>query len=228
MGRWTGFLKASKILSRKGLKQFLTERLELIPPGAKALNVGSGGEIQAIIETIAARKGFTVTSTDVDPIRKPDVVDDITRSSFPDASFDAVIMMEVLEHVTDPQRAALEIHRLLKPGGALILSAPFIFPLHDRPYDFYRFTKYGLAHLFKDFDDLVVRERNNWMEAILVLLARTVADSSIPKLASAALLALAFLLFPLAILIGKLLPSDFLATGYVISAKKSLTPRHSI
>lgn len=223
MGRWTGFLKASKVLSRKGLNQFLMERLELIASGARVLNVGSGGEMQAAVEAMAAKNGFTVTNTDVDPDRKPDVVDDITKSSFPDANFDAVVIMEVLEHVVDPMRAASEIHRLLKPGGALILSTPFIFPLHDRPYDFYRFTKYGLAHIFRDFDDLTVRERNSWAEAILVLLARTTAESSVPKIVSAAFLATAFCLLPLALLFAKLLPTDFLATGYVVSGKKSLS-----
>lgn len=220
MGLWTYFLKASKILSRKGLNQFLTERLDLISSGAKVLNVGSGGEMQAIVEAMAAKNGFTVMNTDVDPARKPDVVDDITKSSFPDANFDAVVIMEVLEHVVDPIRAASEIHRLLKPGGALILSTPFIFPLHDRPYDFYRFTKYGLAHIFGDFGDLIVRERNSWAEAILVLVARMVSESSAPRVISAILLLIVFVLLPFALLAGKLLPTDFLTTGYLVNGKK--------
>jgi 2-polyprenyl-3-methyl-5-hydroxy-6-metoxy-1,4-benzoquinol methylase len=220
VGLWTYFLKASKILSRKGLNQFLTERLDLISSGAKVLNVGSGGEMQAIVEAMAAKNGFTVMNTDVDPARKPDVVDDITKSSFPDANFDAVVIMEVLEHVVDPIRAASEIHRLLKPGGALILSTPFIFPLHDRPYDFYRFTKYGLAHIFGDFGDLIVRERNSWAEAILVLVARMVSESSAPRVISAILLLIVFVLLPFALLAGKLLPTDFLTTGYLVNGKK--------
>ena len=54
-----------------------------------------------------------------------DIVGDITSIPEPDASFDAILCVEVLEHVPDPLAALRELGRLLKPNGQLILTAPF-------------------------------------------------------------------------------------------------------
>src|SRR3990170_749317 len=64
-----------------------------------------------------------------------------------DDSYDTAICLEVLEHTPDPFRAAGEIHRILRPGGILVLSVPHLSRLHDVPDDYYRFTKYGLQEL---------------------------------------------------------------------------------
>lgn len=189
--------------------------------GSHVLNVGSGGDIQKMVDDVAVKRGVTVISTDIDPARAPDVVDDITRSSFPDETFDAVIIMEVLEHVPEPHRATLEIHRLLKPGGRLIASTPFLFPIHDRPHDYFRYTKYGLSYLFRDFDNLKVRERNSWAEAVLVLIARLPMERGRAfRVATPVFVLAAYAFFPLAILAAAILPSDFLTTGYVVSGLK--------
>lgn len=67
---------------------------------------------------------------------------------FPDGHFANVLCMSVLEHLQDPPGAIREMRRVLKPGGRMILSVPFIFPIHDAPGDYWRFTKFGLRHLF--------------------------------------------------------------------------------
>lgn len=59
-------------------------------------------------------------------------------------SIDTVILLEVLEHLEHPSRALEEIFRVLKPGGTLLLSMPFLYPLHDPPFDFQRYTSFGL------------------------------------------------------------------------------------
>jgi SAM-dependent methyltransferase len=91
-----------------------------------------------------------------------DVHQDIQAMSFDDASFDAVICLEVLEHVPDPFRAVNEIKRVLRPRGRLFLTVPFLTSYHgksgcsaaheDYP-DFWRFTHEGLKYLFADFTD---------------------------------------------------------------------------
>jgi SAM-dependent methyltransferase len=63
--------------------------------------------------------------------------------------FDSALCTSVLEHLEEPERAIRECHRLLKPGGVAVYSIPFIWHVHEEPRDFFRYTKYGLAHLFE-------------------------------------------------------------------------------
>lgn len=69
---------------------------------------------------------------------------------FPDQQFDTILCTEVLEHTRQPFQVMHELARLLKPNGHLILSVPFIYPIHEAPYDHWRFTSHGLAVLCRD------------------------------------------------------------------------------
>jgi SAM-dependent methyltransferase len=71
---------------------------------------------------------------------------------FQDACFDTVFSTQVLEHVPRPWLAAVEIARVLKAGGILILSCPQYWVLHEIPHDYFRFTPYGLRVLFPEAD----------------------------------------------------------------------------
>jgi len=101
-----------------------------------------------------------------------DVVADAHALPFKDAEFDVVLCTEVLEHLHTPVKAISEMSRVLKKGGLVILTTRFIFPLHDTPHDYYRYTKYGLEHLFRDWDILELREEANTAETIAVLIQR--------------------------------------------------------
>ena len=69
-----------------------------------------------------------------------------------DGSIDCVITVSTLEHVRYPQRVMKEILRILKPGGVLYVSVPFVFPFHSDPHDNYRFSSDGVRILCEDFD----------------------------------------------------------------------------
>ena len=84
-------------------------------------------------------------------LNKVDVICPATALAFDDGSFDTVFSTQVLEHVDDHQRAFAEINRVLKPGGYFIFSVPFTWELHEEPYDFFRFTKYGIRFLMSKF-----------------------------------------------------------------------------
>jgi SAM-dependent methyltransferase len=77
----------------------------------------------------------------------------------PDQSFDTALMSEVLEHLERPLDALVEAHRLLRPGGKIILTAPLVWVLHEEPRDFFRFTPHGLVHLLSSagFQDVHVQ-----------------------------------------------------------------------
>lgn len=70
-------------------------------------------------------------------------------------SFDVILCTEVLEHVSDTYHAFAELARLLKPGGRLILTVPFAYPLHEEPFDFVRMTPYQIYECARQ-NDMVV------------------------------------------------------------------------
>lgn len=80
-------------------------------------------------------------------------------SSYPPDAYDFVILDEILEHVARPWVAVEEIRRILKPGGCLITSSPFLIAEHRMPKDYWRFTKDGVAVLLSGFATV---ETHSW------------------------------------------------------------------
>ena len=77
------------------------------------------------------------------------------------SSYDSAICLEVLEHLPNPDKGLKEINRILKDKGVLIISVPHLSRLHDEPYDFYRYTRYGLISMLEGngFQVVSLRER---------------------------------------------------------------------
>jgi SAM-dependent methyltransferase len=71
------------------------------------------------------------------------------QQPFRDGSFDTVVGFSMLTYLPEPVRMIEEAHRVLRPGGTLILEFTQMVPLHDEPWDFFRFTRYGAEHLLR-------------------------------------------------------------------------------
>ncbi len=136
--------------------QFLVER-ELRKYAAnktnkKILEIGSG--------TSSYRNFFEKCSflaTDIRKFSGVDEIADVTKLQYKSNSFDIVICVSVLEHVKDYNKAVSEIFRVLKPGGETVIAVPFLFPLHDVPGDYWRFTVYALKEILKKFSKVIVK-----------------------------------------------------------------------
>lgn len=63
--------------------------------------------------------------------------------------FDSVFSSEVLEHVFNPDEILPEIHRVLKPGGKMLMTVPFCWNEHEVPYDYARYSSFGISHLLQ-------------------------------------------------------------------------------
>lgn len=89
---------------------------------------------------------------------KPDIEWDGITMPVPASSMDSVILTEVLEHCPEPGRVLREASRVLRPGGLLFLTVPFIWPFHDTPHDEFRYTPYSLGRLLREagFADIVI------------------------------------------------------------------------
>ena len=210
----------TKRLSRDGLYEFLAAEYAKLPIGAAVLCVGAGGDIGRQLQSFAVEKRFAVTAFDADPGRKPDIVGDICDHDFNGKRFDAVVISEVLEHVAAPDRCLAAIRAALKPGGRLILTVPFCLPIHDRPQDYFRFTRHGLELLLRDFDTVEVRERNSYFEALDVLWVRLYQTGGIAARRFSRLLVpwIYYVKRPVSRLLGRLIRTDALTTGYVVTA----------
>ncbi|MBI5516079.1 MAG: class I SAM-dependent methyltransferase [Deltaproteobacteria bacterium] len=77
----------------------------------------------------------------------PDVVGDAEGLPFPDGAFDAAVSFQVLEHVPSPWRAVEELSRVVKPCGTVLFTVPGVWPAHELPHDYWRFTEEGLRAL---------------------------------------------------------------------------------
>lgn len=78
-----------------------------------------------------------------------EVVGVAERLPFAGEVFDCVFALEVLEHVTDVESAIAEVLRVLKPGGEVLITVPFVYPIHEAPHDYRRFTQFGLQSLLE-------------------------------------------------------------------------------
>lgn len=208
-----------KVMSRKNLYEFLSSEVSALPEKSRILKVGAGGEVERVVRR-SLPDGCNLTTLDIDKKRRPDVLADITEVSF-DNEFDAVVMAEVLEHVRKPHVAIDRVYAALKSNGKLIITAPFVFPLHDRPHDYFRFTKYGLRYLLSDFCDVKIMERNGWYEALYVLRVRLLLEQDVPRLHKLLFSVAAIILYPWASFISATGKTDFVTSGYTAVAVKS-------
>jgi SAM-dependent methyltransferase len=125
----------------------------------------------------------------------PDFLGDARSIPVRTASADIVFSSQVIEHVPHPDRMIRECARVLKPGGHLIVTGPFYWPLHEEPNDFYRFTKYGFARLLGDagFSGWEITEDGgDWAQLALALNLRLNSMVTVPLRCMANLLGPAF------------------------------------
>lgn len=80
---------------------------------------------------------------------------------FDDASFDAVVFFQVLEHVFNPDRFLGEVARVLRDGGQVLLTVPFVWDEHEQPHDYARYSSFGLRHLLASHGLEVVEHRKS-------------------------------------------------------------------
>jgi SAM-dependent methyltransferase len=98
----------------------------------------------------------------LDPNASPNIFADVNQTPVSSGSVDCIICTEVLEHIPDPHACVNEIFRLLRNGGTVFVSVPFIYPIHADPFDFQRFTEDGLRNLFGDFSQVEIFQMGSY------------------------------------------------------------------
>ncbi len=115
---------------------------------SKVLDIGSGDSSHAeLLDSSNRLVRLDYPETNRRYSVRPDVFGDACRLPVRSEVFDAVLLLEVLEHLPCADAALEEIHRVTRPKGTLYLSVPFLYPTHDAPQDFQRYTTHGLRAL---------------------------------------------------------------------------------
>lgn len=115
------------------------------------LDIGGGGR-GSHYRFLEIESGATIRVADIVPRKGTDFVLDITKTPvpLPDGSQDAVLMFNILEHLASHTHALGEARRLLRAGGLLIGTVPFLVNVHPDPHDYLRLTKEALLRLFNE------------------------------------------------------------------------------
>jgi SAM-dependent methyltransferase len=147
-------LNSSRVHLRRLLATFAGE----LPPGSRVLDAGAGN---------APYRGLfrqhVYETADLHP--RSTHVCNLHAIPLPDASFDAIVSTQTLEHTQEPAQVLRELFRVARPGARILLSAPFVYEEHLQPNDFYRFTSFGFRHLFEQTGFAV--ERIEWLEGYM-------------------------------------------------------------
>ncbi len=144
------FLKLRMDGERYSIVNFIKNSAKLLEKNELVLDAGAG--------TRPYKKYFSHTryeSTDFENIfdqeskTRHNFICNLDNIPKPDNHYDTIINTQVLEHVPEPEKVLREFNRILKPNGKLFLTAPQGWGIHDAPFHFFNFTKYGLEYLFK-------------------------------------------------------------------------------
>ena len=137
-------VKNLRITYTKTKRIFMQRCFSEEPIAGPVLEIGSGRDK---FNRMLFVKKYKVVTSNIYPKNVVDYICSVNCFPFKDNKFGCVICEHVLEHVEEPAKAIDEIKRVLKPKGLLILIVPFSWPIHEKPYDLWRFSEEGLRHL---------------------------------------------------------------------------------
>ena len=164
----------SRAIGTRAWSDAAVSRIAATSKGLKVLEIGSGrqdlGENAYSLARLFTEADFV--QSDVNPAFGHRVVD-VTDMSI-EEEFDVILCMYVLEHVFDVPTAVESMRRALRPGGRLVIAVPHIYPYHDEPIDFWRFTEHSLRVLFRDFSSVEIRHKGirRFPKALFVVATR--------------------------------------------------------
>lgn len=131
------------------LRKRLEAAARALPQGSMVLDAGAGESVHSSLfqhtRYYTVDKGIGDCTWDYSRVG---TIGDIHALPFKTGAFDAVINIQVLEHLQEPGQAIKEMARVLKPGGQLVLTTVMDWEIHQHPNDFFRFTRFGLTYLF--------------------------------------------------------------------------------
>ena len=151
-------------INSKNRELILKKSIDSIPN--KVLDVGCGDNFYKKYFKNSYYVGLDFPSNTVDhskEMKHPDIWADGQRLPLKKESFDFIMCIQVMEHIPNTSEVIDEFNRILLPGGKLFLSVPHSYRIHESPYDYWRFTKYGLSYLLSNhgFEIIQIKPTTN-------------------------------------------------------------------
>lgn len=199
------------------------EHKKLASLGLRGKVLDLGGSKTSYYYKLIKNDNNDVVVLNIDPGARPDIFADLEdKLPIKDLSFDAVLAVNVLEHIYQYQNLIRESHRVLKPGGVFIGVVPFLFNIHPSPHDYFRYTADALKNIFKNsgFTDIRVETLGcGVMGSRFFLLQNFLPNFLHPVFEKISIAEDKFLYF-IAKKLGKQYNPDNYPLGYFFTAKK--------
>ncbi len=174
---------------RRAIERFL--RSHMAELNGTLLDIGAGYAPYRELLTTPPSRVDTYTTLDLpgNPYQPPDVLWNGVTMPFEDASVDCALATELFEHCPDPELVMREAHRVLKPSGFMLLTVPFLWPLHCVPGDEYRFTPFALERHLRGagFAGVELSPLGGWNASLAQMLGLWAARKPMTRVARSAL-----------------------------------------
>jgi SAM-dependent methyltransferase len=211
-------------IARKGLLDGITACAHRIT--GRTLDIGCGQKPYERLMASSAYVGLEIDSPENRIKKNADFFYDGTRFPFLDGEFDSALANQVFEHVFNPIEFLRETNRILKPGGTLLLTVPFVWDEHEQPHDFARYSSFGLSALLTGagFEIVIMRKSVNDFRVIFQLINDYTYKKTLTKNIVINQITALFLMAPVTLfglLVSALLPkNDDLYLDNIILAQK--------
>jgi SAM-dependent methyltransferase len=211
--------------ARKGLYRHIRALAKEIQ--GKTLDVGCGQKPYASLFPSSEYIGLEIDTPENRSHKLADVFYDGSVFPFADAEFDSVVINEVFEHVFDPDAFLSEVRRVIKPGGALLMTVPFVWDEHEPPRDFARYSSFGISAILRKhgFRVETLRKSVNDIRVVFQLITGYIYKKTVTRRSLVNILLTLLLIAPfnlLGELLGIILPrNDDLYLDNVVLARKA-------
>lgn len=146
-------------IARRGLLKSIKELGSEIT--GRTLDVGCGTKPYEKYFNFSEYVGLEIETTLNRELKKADYFYDGKKFPFGNAEFDSIVTNQVLEHVFNPDEFLSEINRVLKINGKLLLTVPFVWDEHEQPYDYARYSSFGLKSLLEKHGFEIIKQHKS-------------------------------------------------------------------
>jgi len=210
--------------ARKGLYQNVSKLITNL--NGKLLDVGCGTKPYENICNVDEYIGLEIDDEGNRLHNYADVFYDGKTIPFEDKSFDSILSNQVFEHFFNPNQFLKEINRVTKVGGRFLITVPFVWDEHEQPYDYARYSSFGLKYILAEngFEIMEHRKSNNGIEVIFQLINDYLYKVMMTENVYFNLLIIVLLMAPInmvGLILSKLLPrNNDLYLDNIVLAKK--------